>query len=107
MYCENIDSYNKRNISTNFKDLNNVLPQNYISPSKYLKETKRDKFKRICENRVNKAIEKIQLLSHLSNKSQYDYDTLYVKTMIEVIKLEISKLENAFKTNNRKIANYE
>jgi len=103
MYCENIDNYDQRNVATNFRDLNNVLPQNYISSSKYLKETKRDKFKRICENRVNKAVEKIQLLSHHSNKSQYDYDSLYVKTMLEIIKLEIKKLENSFKIKMRKV----
>ena len=50
------DNYNERNIATNFDDLNNVLPQNYITPSKFLGETKRTKFKRICESRVNKGI---------------------------------------------------
>ena len=103
MYCENIDNYNERNIATNLDDLDTVLPQNYITPSKSLGETKRTKFKRICESRVNKSIQRIQLLSHLSNKSKYDYDTLYVKTMLEIIKLEIKKLENSFKIKMGKV----
>ncbi len=36
-------------------------------------ESKRDKFKRLAEKRVNNAIKSINLVGNLSNKNIYDY----------------------------------
>jgi hypothetical protein len=69
------------------------------APSQPL-ETKRDKFVRLCEARVNKAVDKILNLQHLSNQNNYQYDENYVATMIELLENEITTLKTKF--SNRK-----
>jgi capsule polysaccharide export protein KpsE/RkpR len=59
-------------------------------------ETKRDKFVRLCEARVNKAVNKILNLQHLSNQNNYQYDTNYVATMVEMLNHEIATLKTQF-----------
>ena len=47
-----------------------------------LLESKREKFVRLTESRVNKALEKIGLLNNLANDSNYDWDKEYVRTAV-------------------------
>ena len=62
-------------------------------------ETKRDKFVRLCEARVNKAVNKILNLQHLSNQNNYQYDKKYVATMVEMLNIEIVTLREQFLKN--------
>lgn len=61
-------------------------------------ETKKDKFIRLAENRVNNALKQIQLIGNLSNTSAYEYDKEDVDLIIKTLKNAISDLENTFKS---------
>ena len=46
-------------------------------------ETKRDKFVRLAESRMNNALKQIELLGNLSNSSAYDYTNDDVEKSLE------------------------
>lgn len=64
-------------------------------------ETKRDKFKRLAENRVNATIKEISLIGNLANKSNYEYSKEDVDKIIKTLKKSVSDLESKFTTNNK------
>ena len=57
-------------------------------------ESKRDRFKRIAENRTNKIINMIDLLGNCSHKNNYEYTVEEVKNIFNAIEssLKISKM---------------
>jgi hypothetical protein len=58
---------------------------------------KRENFKRIAEQRVNKVINMIRLVGNLANKRNYDYDDDDAMRIITVIEFELKKAKEAFK----------
>ena len=64
-------------------------------------ETKRERFVRLAENRMNNALKNIQLLSNLSNTSAYDYSVDDVEKIIKTLKNAVSDLEKSFAPSNR------
>lgn len=58
-------------------------------------ETKKERFKRIVENRTNKIINMIDLLGNCSNKNNYEYTEEDVKNVFNAIEssLKISKMK--------------
>ena len=64
-------------------------------------ETKRDKFKRLAENRVNATIKEISLIGNLANKSNYEYSKEDVDKIIKTLKKSVSDLESKFTTKNK------
>jgi len=58
-------------------------------------ESKRERFKRIAENRTNKIINMIDLLGNCSNKNNYEYSEEDIKTIFNAIEssLKISKMK--------------
>lgn len=64
-------------------------------------ETKREKFIRLAENRVNSTIKEINLIGNLSNKSNYDYTKDDVDKIIKTLKKSVSDLESKFSSKNR------
>lgn len=60
----------------------------------YMK-SKKDRFKRIAENRTNKIINMIDLLGNCSNKNNYEYTDEDVKNIFNAIEssLRISKMK--------------
>lgn len=61
-------------------------------------ETKREKFVRLAENRVNNALKQIQLICNLSNTSVYDYTKEDVDLIIKTLKNAIYDVEKSFKS---------
>lgn len=61
-----------------------------------MKETKRERFKRVAENRTNKIITLMQLLGNCANKNNYDYTEKDVKLIIDTLEEEIKILKNKF-----------
>ena len=53
------------------------------TPAAKAEETKADKFIRLGEYRMNKAIDAIGRLEHLANKSAYEYTAEQVKAQIQ------------------------
>jgi len=58
-------------------------------------ESKRDRFKRIAENRTNKIINMIDLLGNCSNKNNYEYTDDDIKNIFNAIEssLKMSKMK--------------
>jgi len=67
-------------------------------------ESKRERFKRIAENRTNKIINMIDLLGNCSNKNNYEYTDEDIKNIFNAIKssLKISKMKFAEKQEKGK-----
>ena len=64
-------------------------------------ETKREKFIRLAENRVNSTIKEINLIGNLANKSNYEYSKEDVDKIIKTLKKSVSDLESKFTSKNR------
>ena len=63
-----------------------------------MSETKREKFVRLAENRVNNALKQIQLISNLSNTSAYDYDKDDIDLIVKTLKNAVYDLEKSFRS---------
>lgn len=61
-----------------------------------MKESKREKFVRLAENRTNKALEMIRLLGNLSNRSVYDYTAADVEKIFNAIEDELKLAKKQF-----------
>lgn len=64
-------------------------------------ETKRDKFVRLAEKRVNSVIKELDLIGNLSNKSNYDYTKDDVDKIMKTLKKSISDLESKFTSKTK------
>ncbi|MBR6504438.1 MAG: hypothetical protein IKT41_01740 [Clostridia bacterium] len=67
-------------------------------------ESKRERFKRIAENRTNKIINMIDLLGNCSNKNNYEYTDEDIKNIFNAIEssLKMSKMKFAEKQEKGK-----
>lgn len=67
-------------------------------------ETKREKFKRVAENRTNRIIKDLSLLGNCSNKSNYDYTDADIKKIFSAIDaaLKIAKDRYKIQEGNKK-----
>ena len=65
-------------------------------------ESRREKFIRLAESRMNNTLKNIELLSNLSNKSSYDYSQSDIDKMIKTLKQAVSNLEKSFTPSKNK-----
>lgn len=65
-------------------------------------ESKRDKFVRLAENRTNKIMHYIDLISNLSNTKIYEYSELDTKKIFSEIEVKIKIAKEKFTANNSK-----
>lgn len=61
-----------------------------------MKETKKERFRRIAVARVNKIIKMVQLLGNCSNTSNYDFSQQDVSKVFAALRFEIDKAEKRF-----------
>lgn len=61
-----------------------------------MKETKEDRFKRVAENRVNKLLNNIRLLSNCSNKRMYKWNDVQIRKIWSVIDQELRSSKSQF-----------
>lgn len=59
-------------------------------------ETKAEKFVRLGEYRMNKAIDAIGRLENLSNKSSYEYTAEQVEAMFLVLESKVAEVKQKF-----------
>ena len=57
---------------------------------------KHEKFQKLAENRVNKAIVAISRVGNLSNRRLYEWELDEVKKIMEALKKAVSEVENRF-----------
>jgi len=67
------------------------------------KETKKERFKRIAEKRVQNIIHAIRNLSGLSNKKVYEWETEQLEKIWKAIDKEIEDCKDSFKDPESKI----
>jgi len=63
---------------------------------------KRNRFVRLAENRVSRAINSIRLIGNLSNKSNYSYTEADVRAIISALQAEINNLKGQFNKKDSK-----
>jgi len=61
------------------------------------KETKKERFKRVAEKRVQNIINSIRSLSGLSNKKVYEWETKQLEKIWKAIEKEVRDCKNSFK----------
>ena len=67
-----------------------------------MNKAKNDKFIRLAENRVNKVIEGLRLISNLSNRSNYSYSSREVNKIFEAIDTDVKVMKIKFRENLKK-----
>ncbi|MBP5444818.1 MAG: hypothetical protein J6Y28_01475 [Acholeplasmatales bacterium] len=67
-----------------------------------MEETKREKFVRLAESRMNNALKQIELLSNLSNTRAYEYSKEDVDKIIKALKNAVSDLEKTYAASTNK-----
>lgn len=70
-------------------------------------ETKKEKFKRLGETRVNKIVKQIELLGNLSNRGAYEFTELQVKDIFRLLRKELKYTEERFSRQVEKIKRIE
>ena len=61
-----------------------------------MKESKKDKFVRLAENRTNKVLEMIRLIGNLSNKAVYEYTDSDIEKIFKAIEMETALAKKQF-----------
>jgi len=64
-------------------------------------ETKAEKFIRLGEYRMNKAIDAIGRIENLANKSAYDYTPEQVEAMFSVLESKVAEIKAKFTATKR------
>lgn len=59
-------------------------------------ESKREKFRKLAENRTNNALVAIARIANLSNRQTYDYEEAEARKIIKALKDAVSEVENRF-----------
>ncbi len=67
-----------------------------------MEETKREKFVRLAESRMNNTLKQIDLLANLANTNAYEYTLDDVEIMVKRLRKAIKELENTYKQENKK-----
>lgn len=71
------------------------------------KESKRDKFQRLAEKRMNVALEALRKLGQLSNRASYDYTEADVDAMFGALNGVITEVDGKYKAGLAKGASAE
>ena len=64
-------------------------------------QTREQRFKRLAEQRVNVILDKLRLLSQLSNRSNYEYTDAEVEAIFKAIQGDVNAAKAKFKENGR------
>lgn len=72
------------------------MMENAVANTEKAEETKAEKFVRIGEYRMNKAIEAIGRLENLSNRSAYEYTPEQVEAMFSVLEQRVAQVREKF-----------
>ena len=65
-------------------------------------ETKRDKFVRLAENRMENVLKGISLLGNLANTNNYEYTDEDAAKIIKALKSAVNDLERTYSSSQKK-----
>lgn len=68
-----------------------------------MSESKHDKFKRLAEQRGNRILHYLRLLTNLSNRSNYEYTDADVRAMLTPIEQQLRSVKLSFSNKPNKI----
>lgn len=68
---------------------------------RYMREKDREKFIRLANKRVNRAIKVLQLIGNLSSRSNYDYTEEDVRKIFDALKSELQSCEQRFQAGSK------
>jgi hypothetical protein len=60
------------------------------------KETKRERFVRLANKRINEVLEKLRILGGCANRRMYEYTEQDIKKMFKAIEDEIKRVRGLF-----------
>jgi len=60
----------------------------------------RERFVKLAENRVARAIKDFRLIGNLSNRSNYTYSDEDVRKIVNVLSAELANMKKRFETHN-------
>jgi uncharacterized protein YceH (UPF0502 family) len=63
---------------------------------------RRERFVRLAEARVSKAMKSIRVVGNLSNRSNYEYSDTDVKKIVKALQSELFALEARFQQSDKK-----
>ncbi len=66
-----------------------------------MEETKREKFTRLAESRMNNALKQISLIGNLSNTSAYEYTVNDIDKILKTLRSAVNELEVTFKGESK------
>ena len=72
-----------------------------------LSESKQDKFKRLAEARVNRALKDIRSIGNLANRANYEYSDEQVGKIVRALKAEVAALQARFKNESGSDARFK
>ena len=72
------------------------------TPAEKTGETKAEKFVRLGEYRMNKAIDAIGRIENLANRSAYDYTPEQVEAMFSVLESKVAEVKAKFTATKAK-----
>ncbi len=63
-------------------------------------ESRRDKFERLANSRVNKAIKAIRIVGNLSNKNTYEFSDADIQKIFRALDSELKSTRKRFDSSN-------
>lgn len=60
------------------------------------KETKEEKFRRLANARVNRALKSIRVIGNLANSATYNYTDGQVNQIVKALRAEVKELQQRF-----------
>ena len=66
-------------------------------------ESKKERFIRVVEKRVQNAVESIRKISQCSNRRMYEWDEYQLKTIWLALESEINKCKESYKSDHNQI----
>jgi len=67
-----------------------------------MEETRRQRFKRLANRRVNKLLNQFRILGNLANKSYYDYNEESINKMFRAIDSQLKSTKGKFHIGPKK-----
>ena len=67
-----------------------------------MNESKKQRFERIAEPRVNAVLDKLRLLGQCSNRNNYEFDKKQISQMFSTIETELKRIKVLYQKPNGK-----
>lgn len=73
----------------------------YTNAYNNMRETRKERFKRLATYRTSAVLDKLRILANLSNKANYDYSDDEVRKIFAAIDSQLRLIKAKFATNKK------